>query len=143
MSTKSIKNNLTLLVENKSDGAHGVAFREWGSPGSPASASAAIFPPSPKAGLHLQGDRLSWLWPAGIPIVQCPQWGQEELWSLQAYLPSQTCPLPLIPRPRVPLRSLSEKLPPLLPHQWAVLQSDRLHGAVGDWRAEKKRNRPS
>lgn len=77
------------------------------------------------------------------PIVQCPQWGQEELWSLQAYLPSQTRPLPLIPRPRVPLRSLSEKLPPLLPHQWAVLQSDRLHGAVGDWRAEKKRNRPS
>lgn len=78
--------------------------------------------------------------PAGIPRVQhpTPRGGKEELWSLQAYLPSQTCPSPHSSPAPLPAHSLSEKLPPLLPHQRAVLQGDRLHGAIGDWRVETK-----
>lgn len=49
----------------------------------------------------------------------------------QAYLPAQPPPWPSV-------HSLSEKLPPLLPHQRAVLQGDRLHGAIGDCRMERK-----
>lgn len=42
------------------------------------------------------------------------------------------------PPPWPGAHSLSEKLPPLLPHQRAVLQGDRLHGAIGDCRVERK-----
>lgn len=46
--------------------------------------------------------------------------------------------LPNTAQPPCPANSLSEKLPPLLPHQRAVLQGDRLHRAIGDWRMEIK-----
>lgn len=48
-----------------------------------------------------------------------------------------TCAPPAM-TPHPSAHSLSEKLPPLLPHQWAVVQGDRLHRAIGDWREERK-----
>lgn len=78
-----------------------------------------------------QGDGPSRLWPAGILRAHGPQWGRKDCGVPGLISPAQPPPWPGV-------HSLSEKLPPLLPYQRAVLQGDRLHGAIGDCGVERK-----
>lgn len=75
--------------------------------------------------------------------LSCGQWGIHSSVS-PAGTGSAMKSSGLSPKPGMTLgplcpsaHSLSKQLSPLLPHQRAVLQGDRLHRAVGDWSGEK------